>query len=38
VINQGVSQPTTLSGASSDFFGQWMPKSGRFDIGVNEAG
>jgi len=38
VINMGVSQPTTLSGGTTqDFFGGWMPKSGKFDIGVQEA-
>jgi hypothetical protein len=38
LINKGVSQPTTLSGSTTqDFFGQWMPKSGKFDIGAHEA-
>jgi hypothetical protein len=37
VINRGVSSPTTLSAVSSDFFGGWLLKGGKNDIGVNEA-
>ena len=37
LINKGLVQPTTLSGASKDFFGGTLPKSGLYDIGVHEA-
>ncbi len=37
VVNRGVSSPNTLSAAGSDFFGGWLLKGGKNDIGANEA-
>jgi hypothetical protein len=36
VLLQGAT--ATLSSGSGDFYGSWLPKSGRFDIGVSEQG
>jgi hypothetical protein len=36
LINNGVNPNSTLSSASSDFFGGKLPKKGRYDIGANE--
>ena len=38
LINKGVSLNTTLSSGTKDFFGSSLPKSGKYDIGVNEEG
>jgi hypothetical protein len=37
LINKGVSQPGTLSSATVDFWGDSLPKGGKYDIGVDEV-
>jgi hypothetical protein len=37
LINKGVWPNNTLSGGTSDFYGSWLPKSGKYDIGVSES-
>ncbi|MEA2708222.1 MAG: hypothetical protein QOF78_823 [Phycisphaerales bacterium] len=38
LINKGVAQPTFLSGIiTSDFFGDSLPKGGKYDIGIDEV-
>jgi hypothetical protein len=37
LINKGVSQPGTLAGATIDFWGDSLPKGGKYDIGVDEV-
>ena len=37
LINRGVAQPTFLSGASRDFYGDTLPRGGRYDIGIDEV-
>jgi hypothetical protein len=37
VVNKGVSQGGTLSAVTQDFWGDSLPKGGRYDIGVDEA-
>jgi hypothetical protein len=34
--NRGIAPNMTLSGGPTDFFGQALPKSGKWDIGVHE--
>jgi hypothetical protein len=37
LINKGVSPPTYLSTATKDFFGDSLPKGGKYDIGIDEV-
>lgn len=37
LINRGVTQPGTLSAATLDFFGDTLPKGGKYDIGIDEV-
>ena len=37
LINKGVAQPTFLAGTSTDFYGDTLPKGGKFDIGIDEV-
>ena len=37
LINKGVTQPGTLLAASHDFWGDSLPKGGKYDIGVDEV-
>ena len=37
LINKGVSQPTYLSSATTDFYGDGLPKGGKYDIGIDEV-
>ncbi len=38
LINRGQNPVTTLSSATTDFFGDWLPRNGKYDIGCDEAG
>jgi hypothetical protein len=38
LINRGQNPLTTLSSATHDFFGGWLPRSSKYDIGADEAG
>ncbi len=37
LINKGVTPPGTLSSSVTDFFGDTLPKGGKYDIGVDEV-
>jgi len=37
LINKGVTQPTFLSSINTDFWGDSLPKGGKYDIGVDEV-
>jgi len=37
LINKGVTQPGTLAGATIDFWGDSLPKGGKYDIGIDEV-
>jgi hypothetical protein len=37
LINKGVAQPTFLSSATLDFYGDTLPKGGKYDIGIDEV-
>jgi hypothetical protein len=37
LINKGVPQPTFLSGTATDFYGNALPKGGKYDIGIDEV-
>jgi hypothetical protein len=37
LINKGITQPGTLSSALTDFFGDYTPRGGKADIGVDEV-
>ena len=37
LINKGVAQPTFLSSVSKDFWGDSLPKGGKYDIGADEV-
>ncbi len=37
LINHGVTQPGTLASTVTDFFGDSLPKGGKYDIGIDEV-
>ena len=37
LINKGVTPPGTLLSSTKDFWGDTLPKGGKYDIGVDEA-
>jgi hypothetical protein len=37
LINKGVAQPTFLATATTDFYGDTLPKGGKYDIGIDEV-
>jgi hypothetical protein len=37
LINKGIAPPTFLAGTTTDFFGNALPKGGKYDIGINES-
>ena len=37
LVNKGVTQPTYLSSINTDFFGDSLPKGGKYDIGIDEV-
>jgi hypothetical protein len=37
LINKGVTQPTYLSSINTDFYGDSLPKGGKYDIGIDEV-
>ena len=37
LINKGVSQPTYLSSVGLDFYGDTLPKGGKYDVGIDEV-
>ncbi|MEO6437060.1 MAG: beta-glucosidase, partial [Tepidisphaeraceae bacterium] len=37
LINKGVVQPTFLAAATLDFYGDTLPKGGKYDIGIDEV-
>ena len=37
LVNKGVNPPTFLASSMTDFFGDTLPKGGKYDVGVDEV-
>ena len=37
LVNRGIAPPTFLAATMTDFYGDVLPKGGKYDIGVDEV-